>query len=243
MRKYLRLLLVLLLAVSPAWAASPTVAATATSTDNASDTTQTIALPASISSGDLLLMMLGYTAAIVSTTTPTGWTLLVADTSIPASQGALVAFYRQADGTEGGSVDVTTDVNTAAGGSTYRITGHEDPATQAPEVTSVTLATATNPDPPAITPTGGSKDYLFIACLMQDGNPTPTGSPANYSNELATSIAFGAVSNRTIERELTASSEDPGNWTIAISNEWGTYTIAVHPSGAAPVVRRRVTVY
>ena len=215
--------------------AFPSVVTTATSTDNANDTTQTVTLPAGISSGDLLIILMVWNNSTATTTVPTGWTRLVADTALDASQGAIGGFYRQADGGEGASVDVTTSGNTRSGAASYRITGHENPATQAPEVSSITVATSTNPDPPSITPTGGSKDYLFLACMGQDGNPTPTGSPANYSNELAVNVFSGTVSLRSMERQLAASSEDPGNWTIAISNEWAAWTIAIHPPGGGIV--------
>lgn len=227
-----------LLSVLPARAAFPTVAATAASTDNASDTTQTVSLPGSISSGDLLIICM-VLDAVTTTTVPTGWTRLFGDTDLPASAGTVAAFYRQADGTEGGSVDVTTAGNARAGAVAYRITGHEDPATQAPEASTGASANSTSPDPDSLTPTGGSKDYLWLIAAGWNGNPTPTGSPASYSNEI-TASPFGNVAIRGMERQLTASSEDPGNWTLSSPKKWVAWTVAVHPSGGAPARRLMV---
>ena len=216
--------------------AFPTVAATATSIDNANDTVQTVSLPGGIVSGDLLIIQLAGNNPSATTTVPTGWTRLFPDTVIPSGQGMVAQFYRQADGGEGGSVDVITSANSKTGHTAYRITGHENPATQAPEVSAGASATSTTPDPDSLTPTGGAKDYLWLIATGWDGNPTPVSSPANYSNEISASPT-GNVVMRTMERQLNASSEDPGSWdTSPLSNEWAAWTIAIHPPAGGAVV-------
>lgn len=220
--------------------ASPTVAATNTSATTSAGTAHTVNLPASIAAGNLLLVFFAYHAPDgAETISATGWTNI---SGFVTRQGAqsLHALYRQADGGEGATVTVTSSISTKAAHTSYRITGHEDPATQAPEAGTGTSGTgaANAADPPSVTVTGGSKDILAIASMaLQTETYTGQAAPTNYTNLLTTnSGTAGTVPTngmiQTAERQLTASSEDPGVFGHTDATPWCAQTIIIHPAAA-----------
>lgn len=222
--------------------ASPAVAATNISSIDTAGTSHTVSLPASISAGDLLIVIFGWTAALPQTITwPAGWTPI---TGFKTENSTVVGFdaaYRQADGGEGASISVTTSGSTKTAHNTYRITGHIDPATQAPEAATGATGASNQPGPPSITPTGGSKDYLFLAVGCSDGESTFTVAPTNYTDMIQDNTGLtGAGSTNcftgSARRQLTASTEDPAGFTIGASLSWVAQTIAVHPVGAADTI-------
>ncbi len=207
--------------------ASPTVAATNTSTDGG--TSQTVDLPSGIVSGNgLLVLVTNNGSATVST--PAGWNLLGTGLAF-SSLARLTVFYRQADGTEGSTLSITVSADEKGTHQAYRITGQEAFGTQAPEIDISSTGTDVNPDPASLTPTGGSKDYLFIAAHGCDTAQSTSGFPTNYSNGLSVTASGGSECNSgSAERELTAASDDPGTFTISSGKKWVAATIAVHPA-------------
>ena len=242
MRLFIKSFLGVLLGLSlcsPAWAAFPTVQARSIATVNG--TALVVTLPAGSTDGDLIVILLqagnsNYppTFTTWSQTGPgtTGWTELY------DSQGE--AFYYKQIGAAEANPSFTSSVSDRSGASALRITGHEDPATQAPEASAGATGTSAIPDPDSLTPTGGAKDYLWIAVDGNtDGRRTVSAAPTNYLNLNAFSTAGGAsgATGATAERQLNAASEDPGIFTISGSSLWEAHTIAIHPS-TAPAARR-----
>lgn len=222
----------------------------------------TVNLPGSISAGDLLIVYC-HRAANTSMTVPAGWT------AVPDIDGGTISniaggggdwctvIYREADGSEGATLSVDMAATAKGCALAWRITGAEDPATQAPQGQLFTTGTATanSCNPPSLTPTGGSKDYLWLAIGHGDGeSPSAfTAAPTNYSNFINTNSGTGGTpgTNNVVgggSRQLTASSEDPGVFThTALANGYTGITIAVHPAGAAAatslVWRSRPAIY
>lgn len=150
--------------------------------------------------------------------------------------------YKVLDGSEGGTVVVTIGASTKAAATAYNIqnfSGTPEPTTPGAAVTGAD----TTPDPPNLTPSGGSQDYLWIACFRQAGEEADddtwcTAAPTNFTNLLQKTSGVGgaAASNCSVgsaEFTSTASSLDPGTFTVAQSLAWSARTIAVNPSGAA----------
>jgi hypothetical protein len=205
--------------------AFPTVAARATDINITSTTSQALDLPTGITAGDLLVVTVQIATGIPQTITwPSGWTQLYSQVNGVVVQGA--AAYRVADGTEGSTVTITLSSNSGVQSVALRITGH-DSAT-APQAGTATTGTTSTPNPPSLTPTGGAKDYLWIACCVSDA-ANVTAAPTNYSN---LTVPGSGSDIGTAERLLNAASEDPGTFTLASSNEWVANTIAVHPAAA-----------
>lgn len=190
-------------------------------------------MPASISAGDLLIAFIGYNSATTATW-PGDWTALTS-----GSQARHIG-YKVAAG--GDSLTITSGASVKSSSLSWRITGHADPGTQAPEFTSAT-ATSANPDPPSISPTGGSKDYLILAMFRQAGEEADddtwvTATPTNYGNliQVTSGIAGAASTNcsaAAADRQVTTATEDPGTFTTAQSLVYHALTVAIHPGAAA----------
>ena len=204
--------------------AFPTVA-TSNSGTNAATTTHTLNLPASVAVGDLLIAMFATDLA-PTFTWPSGWTELVADNpnGINCKAGAR---YRIADGTEGASISITTDASEESAYVTLRITGHAGAGTP-PQGASV-IGNDADPNPPALTPTGGAKDYLWIESYGLDFD----APAATYWSTSYTGIAApdqGAICCAAAYRQLNAASENPGVMHGAFADDWVAMTMAVHPA-------------
>lgn len=215
-------------------AASPSVASRGTGTANA--TTITVTLSGTPASGNLYVIFLQSQTNSVTwsqNTGTSGWIEMY-------DSGGQAAYYKQIGTSEPNPVFLQSQ-NTRSGYSVLQITGHESPATQAPEAQATPATGAsTTPDPPAVTPTGGSKDYLFIAVAgNNDARASYTVAPTNYANLNAFNTGGGpnGGAGATAERVLTASSEDPGTFTMGSSATWFANTIVVHPPApVAPTV-------
>lgn len=212
--------------------ASPTVQARGESAVTTSGTTHAFTLPTGITAGDLLIAFLGFNAATTATW-PGDWTALTS-----GSQARHLG-YKVAAG--GDSLSITSGASSKSSHLSWRITGHEAPATQAPEFTSAT-ATSLTPDPPSITPTGGSKDYLILAMFRQAGEEADddtwcNSAPTNYTNliQVTSGIAGVASTNCSAagaERQITTATEDPGTFSVDQSLVYHALTVAIHPAAA-----------
>lgn len=191
--------------------------------------------PASPVTGNLLFCLVRH-ATSSAATWPGGWNELFG--------GVLtdwVSFaWRKVDGTEGATFTVSQSSAARGVAVLYEISGAEDPDVQVPEFSTEVIGTSTQPNPGELTPTGGAKDYLWLWWGSWQGEATspPSGNPTDYSTPTgaSTGTAGGTASNcriGTAERELNASSEDPGAWTIDDSDDWAAFTIAIHPGVAA----------
>lgn len=228
-----------------AWAASPTVVGTPTESNATADDASplTVSRPAGVS-GQLTIAILAVDG-IPSLTWPSGYNVIVTE-SEAGNDWTLSIAYRWEDGTEGTTFDVTSSASEKWAAIVYSISGAENPSTQAPEATQFEGAASTTPDPPSITPTGGSKDYLFIVAVLQNGeeadddtwcNSPPTNytpSPPRQKSSDIAGVAGTNVSVCSAERALNAASDDPGTFSVDLSRTYGAATIAVHPPGGAP---------
>jgi len=219
--------------------AFPVVEATNTSVEATAVTSHDVALPASISAGELLLAVLGTTGTLGDSfggiTAPAGWS-----EELDANELGLES--RTADGGEGASATFTSADSATSGHNSYRISGqHGD----------VEIATAgfTN-DPPNLTPSWGAADTLWIAGVVTGdaaGAVDVTVAPTNYSGLIKTVQVAGGINYRvaTAWRQLNAASENPGAFTVTDSGSPFpiiAFTIAVRPPAViTPPVKQNET--
>lgn len=141
------------------------------------------------------------------------------------------AWY-EPDGTETGTFTLTI-----SGGlkkvsvCMYEISGAADPNTTPPEASTPAEGTSTNADPSSLTPSGGSKKYLWIATAAWWGSASCSAPPSGYSNHLTAQVLAGAgdtmMTTGTYQNE--AATEDPGTFTNG-SSTWDANTVAVFPA-------------
>ncbi len=214
--------------------AFPTVANTNTTNGTGATANAAVNLPASIKAGQLLIVLHRCSAAGAHGY-PAGWNELFDDASDGSTNQTSCA-WRKADGSEGATITVTQTSSKFAS-LAYAIDGAESPTVQPPEFATLVTGSSTIPDPGTVTPTGGSKDYLFLWMGGWEGEQTspPASQPTNYTNPIgADSGTAGVVTTNcrvaSARRTNTATSENPGTWTISVTDDWTATVIAVHPS-------------
>lgn len=196
-------------------------------------TSHSVNLPATVTSGNLLLIFftIGNASDSTAFTPPSGWTALF-DTEAQTARGA--CFAKVAAGTEGGtSVSVTnTDSETA----TAQVMQISDWYGSLSGITTGTPANTTSaaPDPPSVTASWGSAKNLFIISVhASDDDQNLTAAPTNYTG--LTSVISGGGNNNggstgTARRELEAATDDPGTGTLQSSEGWVANTIVIRPA-------------
>ena len=214
--------------------AFPVVESTATSATSTAGTNHVVTLPSGIQAGDLIVicMSIGNVAATLNAH---------ADYSELLDENAAVGLkilYRWAAGGESNPTFVSS-ASTRDATVAFRISGAANPATQAPQIGTTATGTSVNPDPPTTTPTGGAKDYLWIAVCGSAGEQADDGTyatafPSGYnSNQLEKTCGVagtnlgGLIAAAT--KQANAASDNPGTFTVSENAAWRAQTIAVHP--------------
>jgi hypothetical protein len=205
--------------------AFPSVTVTESS-NGANTTTPTITLPASVAAGDLLIAAMAGDGAR-DASWPAGWNELADDDISTVAHFSMA--YRIATGGET-SVQPTVTPTERSNHIALRITGWH--GTTPPEISTVATGASASPNPTGVTASWGSADNLFIAIYGMDSG-TLTGYPTNYSdnqtdNATATSAAIIALATRN----LASATDDPGNFTVGVSDNWTAYTIVVRPAAS-----------
>jgi hypothetical protein len=227
--------------------AFPTVVGTPTETANATEATNNVIGHATGAATDLHILVIckGKAATINA---HGDWTELLDENSVG---GFYIAYHY---GTLGTSTTLVASAVTRTAAIAYLISGAEDPATQAPQVGTTSSGSSVSPDPPTTTPTGGAKDYLWIAALTRAGEeadddtwctaapatPSAFGSLLQKACGVAGTNLGGIVATATLESN--AASMDPGVFTIA-TGAWRAQTIAVHPAPDLTVDTHRTARY
>jgi hypothetical protein len=227
----------------------PTVATTTSNGDSSAVTSHTVNMPASVVSGDLLLVAGVCRNSITGDIGwPVGWTQIFriasrqggADCGAGGSTDVCVgAAYRVSNGSEGASITTTTSGSVGCAWASARIsTGTFDAAT-APSATASAGGSSSNPDPPSHTAAWGSADNQWFAIEGSTGNNTSVSAyPTSYaSNQIsscatvATSVCLGFS-----RRDNATATEDPATYTINNGPaNYASATIVVRPaSGCRP---------
>jgi len=182
--------------------------------------THTVTIPGTFAAGDILVVDFSLGSPTGTITFPGDWTDLHA--TISSGVNAKAA-YRIADGSEGASITVTLSAGRVSNWVSYRIS---DTAGVAPEAATAT-GTSTTPDPPNLAPSWGAANTIWIAGCSSGvtGTTTVTGYPSGYTNNLNESTGNGLIG--TSQKNSTASSENPGTFTISASQSWSAVTIGV----------------
>jgi hypothetical protein len=186
-------------------------------------------MPDTVNAGDLLIILI----STAQPSLPPGWTRIATNNPVLA---------KVAEGNEGGTtVTLTTAFPTRGVAQVFRITGWHG-TLDGIEVSDEVFASSGNPNPPAITPSWGAQNTLYIAAhytyFFPGSLPTQSAIPPGYADGefIAVDAGEGAASIGTAMRQAAVTSEDPGAFVVSgpsIYNWYGS-TIAVRgPAGGS----------
>lgn len=215
--------------------AFPVVAASNQTIGTTSASGRAINLPSGVTAGDLLLAFAANDTSVSWSATGT-WTQIDNGANGTAVQGAIWA--RIATGDSNDNLTITGEANDIAVVA-VRVTGHgvSDVSTDIKVGTAATGSSA-GPNPPSLN-AGSSAEWLWIAAFAADDDDnTGTWWPTNYTAILQAESAQSTSSCMVgvAYREVEASTEDPGTFAMAATEEWRAQTIAIPPAAAADVV-------
>jgi hypothetical protein len=213
--------------------ASPAVASYGTYASSAAASNHTGNYPATVNAGDLLIAIVGAVGS-GRTATITDWTNIVNHSHSINPSGSVL--YKWANGTEGGGTfTLALSASVSAVCRVFRITGAENPSTQAPQMAAadVDQNTTNAPSPPdSASGTGGSKDYLGIAYTIFGGTTGTLGGGDTDRQTLVSSFDGGEVAQATSYSAFTGTSYNPSDYSNSTSRNTTSHTILVHPAAA-----------
>ncbi len=188
-------------------------------------------MPAGIVAGDLLVAIVSCDGPARNMTfSGSTWTEIYEES--PDLKTTISIAYREATG--GDTLNLACNQFEAGCCLVLRISGAEDPATQAPEVSAGAQSpSSTTFSPLSLTPSGGAADFLWLAIASTE-NPTVgfTSGPASYTSSSVGGNNAAATRLSSGRRSLNAASEDPGDFTFPSASNHIGVTMAVHPAGA-----------
>lgn len=190
-------------------------------------TAQPITLPSS-SSGDLLLVIFSPQAGQTTTTSQTGWTKVYG-----AAEDPNIEVWGGVSGTAQTPLTLTTSAACGSCHITYSVSSWSGTVSHIEATKAV--GNSTNMNPPSLTPSHGSFQYLWIvAGAGGNGSDTaPSAAPTDFSN-LQTRNTGSTLDTHTglgsAERLFDAATLDPGTFTSTTA-DWTTVTLAVLGQG------------
>jgi hypothetical protein len=213
----------------------PTVTAqAATTAGSTASATPSVLMPATVNPGDRIVAAIRVALA-GAIGWPGGWTEFF-DEALDASDDQYSCAWTTAVGTEDGTSITLSSANAKYSAISIAL-GAADP----PECGTRAVATSVNPNPPSFSPSGGSKDYMWLwfGCWEGEQTGNPPTAPTNYANGLlSTSGTAGVITTNTqtviYRRSAVAATEDPAQITISASDDWAAWVVAVPPETPAP---------
>lgn len=200
--------------------ASPTVTSRTAYTLATTNTAHAVTMPAATVAGELLIMGFTTGAASGGITTPTGWSIIAAETAVNGGGSSTIIYGKKADGTEGGTTPGVTTVNAVtAAAATFRIAGWGGTLTRDVVAgTPVNAASNAAPDPPSATWGWGTVDSLSLIFngLSAANTLAWSAEPTGYGSGTTSNAGNFLAKLRTATKSITAqaSPEDPSTWTL-----------------------------
>jgi len=208
----------------------PQVGGSATSSRSTNAIDDVVTLPASVASGDLVIVF-HHSLGTGTRTFPSPW-VEIKDVAILSTFNMGIAYLIASGGET--SVTVTKSASQRFSALAIRITAASWHGTTPPEITAGVTGQNANPDPDAITASWGSANNLFIAVnsIENDGGgQSTTAYPTNYVSNQLQSPDAGGPRGAIATRELAASNDNPGTFTVSVGDErWWAGTIVVRPA-------------
>ena len=222
--------------------AHPVVLTTNTSSTNTAGTSHVVSLPAGMGPSDMILILMDTGSTQATLNALTDWAELL-DENVVGGNGLKILQYTGAGVPS--NPTFTSSANTRDASISLRIGGANKSIT--PQIATTGTGTSATPDPPSVTPTGGTvKDYLFIAFAGQAGEAVDDGTwantpPTNYLPAVPLMKTCGIAGSNlgglicAAYRQLTTgAAQDPGTFGVDTNAAWRSQHIIVHPANPIP---------
>jgi hypothetical protein len=198
-------------------------------------TSHPVDVPAGVLEDELLVLIAALdNNAVVMSGLPAGWSEIAR--GLHSASGVQVNVWRKVATGGEGDFSYTTGSSRRSENACLRISG----STGAIADSAVSEgAASTAPNPSSLTPSWGLDDDLWIALYAANQGVNASAFPANYSDNQHTDFVT-ALSIGVATRDLSASSENPGAFTIGSAGAWVAFTLAIRgaPSPFVPQVAR-----
>jgi len=212
--------------------AFPQVASVTPSQFSSAATSHSVAFPATVNAGDLLIILAASSNTGTQTPAASGFTL------IGGNNNRCYLLAKVAAGTEGGSsVSLTMTNSATCAAQVIRITGWYGDLAGVENATANSVGSSAQANPPSVTASWGSDDNLWLACCGGVQDFTITGIPTDYTNDVLTDSGGGAATVVSTRRELASATNDPANFAgINPTTANRSYTIVIRPAGASSFI-------
>ena len=215
--------------------AFPQVASITETSFSSAATSHAANYPATVNAGELLLIFASFNGAV--TVSATGYTEMWDAQASSFVTGA--AYKKAAAGSEGGgTIDVVTSVAATGAVKIYRITNFVDrpDASDADAAAVGTFNSGTQQASTTVTAGWGTEDNLFITVAATgDDDAAVSTYPTNYGNGVNTLSEGGVDTSAAVgsaRRELAASSDNAGDFTLDSTEAWVLCAVVVRPGGS-----------
>lgn len=193
------------------------------------DAGQFVDLPSGTSAGDLVVVI-GYFfgidgLAVINVETPAGWERIGHLNVITAAEVNVFATVATGDMSSVALSPAPGSDTFGARCNAYAFSKHSGLAGCG--VIAAQSSTA-SPDPPALTVPGewGSNPHVtWLSCIYKFGTSTTSSTSPGYSNLIGTPDGTGRMASA--RRNLRATTEDPGAWSLSTASGGIPFTIAV----------------
>lgn len=197
--------------------------------ENASNTQVVVPYPSGIVAGELLVMSVSNSNATISTTPPTGFTL-VAGQNGPTTSPSTVVFYRIADATESGSVTFATGTAGRVTGVIARWSGNDSTTPLDVTAVSANSTVATTFTMPSITTV--TNNAVLVHTISLNAASAADIVTLAGTTLLVDTTGTGRRQGVYYETLATAGASGTRTWsdTPATSLQWAGVTLAIRPS-------------
>lgn len=216
----------------------PCVQSVTSTNSSTSETTVAVNMPATVVADDLLLAFISTSST--GTVTASGWTRFDHN-DVGGVRGSV--FYKVAAGDEGGTtVDFTTTSSATWAALVMRVSQWGGTVGTDFDFTGAQFSSSNSsaPNPPSVTAGWGSDKNLYITTMLGGKDDATVSSyPTNYDdNQTYVSSGAGAGSGAEAAcstRNLEASSDDPGTYTLSEAEACHSWTFVVKPGTSGGV--------
>lgn len=172
--------------------------------------------------GDLIIVLIGTNGTPSFSTASSGWTELAEDASSTYYSGAM--YYKIAEGHGNDDLSITTTSSVYSSIMTIVISGGGTPISAS---TDDGFSDAPNSPNHSM---GSSDDYLWLSAVVIGGTQVTQTAPTNYTKRYFVERTTANPPNLIIADDaVTATSENPGAWSVTSTDYWVAFTVGISP--------------